>query len=174
MPCNIKFIYKTLEDFNENASQKLSFKVSVDNPYKLNDYKPAYGYLFPEIIKGYDFWGHGDLDIVYGYIRAFLDDELLSKYDFISARHDYTAGCFCLYRNSRKMNSFFMRSKDKCPGSCPHETICQIPVRVTNRGGVGRTNFVNFKFLSNEKNENESCQHRRKAKQNRNEEYYGG
>ena len=112
LPSNVKLIYKTLEDFNTNASQRLGFTVCVNDPYKLNDYKPAYGYLFPEIIKGYDFWGHSDLDVVYGDIRAFLDDELLSKYDFISVRHDYTAGCFCLYRNNKKMNTFFMKSKD--------------------------------------------------------------
>lgn len=102
----------TLEDFNVLASQKLELKVCVDNPYKLNDYKPAYGYLFPEISSGYDFWGHSDLDIVYGDLRAFLREDTLLKYDFISVRHDYTAGCFCLYRNNNKMNTLFMKSKD--------------------------------------------------------------
>ncbi len=111
-PPNVTIIYKTIRDFNAIASKKFGFNVSVDNPYKLNDYKPAYGYLFPGIVKGYDFWGHSDLDIIYGDIRAFLHDKLLAKYDFISVRHDYTAGCFCLYRNTKKMNSFFMRSKD--------------------------------------------------------------
>ena len=37
---------------------------------------------------------------------------MLYAYDFISVRHDYTTGCFALYRNNEKMNTFFMRSKD--------------------------------------------------------------
>jgi len=36
----------------------------------------------------------------------------LNKYDFISIRHDYTSGCFALYRNNTQMNTIFKRSKD--------------------------------------------------------------
>lgn len=111
-PSNVKRIYKTLKDFNTIASQKFGFPVCVDNPYKLNDYKPAYGFLFPEIVEGYDYWAHCDLDIVLGDLRAFFTNELLVQYEFFSVRHDYTAGCFCLYKNSRKVNTIFMRSKD--------------------------------------------------------------
>lgn len=111
-PENVIIIYKTLDEIKLVANEKLGFFVSIDNPYKLNDFKPAYGFLFPEIIKGYDFWGHSDLDIIYGDIREFLNDEMLTQYDFVSLRHDYTTGCFCLYRNNEKINTFFMRSKD--------------------------------------------------------------
>ena len=111
-PQNVKIIYKTLNDIKTSASEKLGFTVNIDYPYKLNDFKPAYGFLFPEIIKGYNFWGHSDLDVIYGDIRKFLTNEMLCIYDFISPRHDYTTGCFCLYRNSEKMNTIFMRSKD--------------------------------------------------------------
>ena len=111
-PENVRIIHKTIEEIKDTAFEKLGFAVSIDSPYKLNDYKPAYGFLFPEIIKSYDFWGHSDLDIVYGDVRAFLPDEMLAEYDFISLRHDYTSGCFCLYRNNQKMNTLFKRSKD--------------------------------------------------------------
>ncbi len=37
---------------------------------------------------------------------------MLETYDFINMRHDYTTGCFALYRNTEKMNTFFMCSKD--------------------------------------------------------------
>ncbi len=111
-PENVIKIHKTLDEIKAIGNEKLGFTISIDNPDKLNDFKPAYGFLFPEIIKGYDFWGHSDLDIIYGDIREFLNDEMLTQYDFISLRHDYTTGCFCLYRNNDKVNSFFMRSKD--------------------------------------------------------------
>lgn len=111
-PENVIIVYKKLDEIKATATKKLGFTVSIDNPYKLNDFKPAYGFLFPEIIEGYDFWGQSDLDIIYGDIREFLNDEMLIQYDFISLRHDYTTGCFALYRNNEKMNTFFMRSKD--------------------------------------------------------------
>ncbi len=111
-PKNVKIIYKTLEEIKSTASKKLGFTVNIDHPYKLCDFKPAYGFLFPEIIKGYDFWGQSDLDIICGDIRSFITDEMLNTYDFISLRHDYTTGCFALYKNNKKMNTFFKRSKD--------------------------------------------------------------
>lgn len=111
-PANVIIVHKTIDDLKAIANEKLGFVVSIDNPYKLNDFKPAYGFIFPEIIEGYDFWGHSDLDIIYGDIREFLNDEMLTLYDFISLRHDYTTGCFCLYRNNQKINTIFMRSKD--------------------------------------------------------------
>lgn len=111
-PENVKIIYKTLKEIKTIASEKLGFTVNIDYPYKLCDFKPAYGFLFHEIIKGYDFWGQSDLDIIYGDIRGFITDEMLDNYDFISLRHDYTTGCFAIYRNNEKMNTFFMRSKD--------------------------------------------------------------
>ena len=114
LPPNVNFINNTIDDIKEVASQKLGFKVNIDHPYKLNDFKPAYGFIFPELIEGYDFWGHSDLDVIYGNIRNFLTNEMLDNYDFISLRHGYTTGCFCLYRNNEILNTYFKRSKDYC------------------------------------------------------------
>lgn len=109
-PENVKIIFKTIEELKIDASVKLGFAVNIDYPYKLCDFKPAYGFLFPEIVQGYDFWGQSDLDIIFGNIRDFLDEDFLAKFDFISIRHDYTSGCFALYRNNNKMNTYFMKS----------------------------------------------------------------
>lgn len=111
-PENVTVIHNTLDEIKAIASKKLGFIISIDHPYKLCDFKPAYGFIFSEIIQGYDFWGYSDLDVIYGNIRGFVNDKMLSTYDFISLRHDYTTGCFALYRNNTKMNRFFMRSKD--------------------------------------------------------------
>lgn len=111
-PDNVKIIHKTITDIKIIAKQKLGFEVNIDYPYKLCDFKPAYGFLFPEITQGYDFWAQSDLDVIFGDIRHFLTEDFLASYDFISMRHDYTTGCFALYRNNEKMNTFFMKSKD--------------------------------------------------------------
>lgn len=111
-PDNLIIVYKTLPDIKKMASEKLGFQVSLDYPFKLNDFKPAYSFLFPEIFQGYDYWGQCDLDLIYGNIRGFLTEEIINSYDYLSMRHDYTTGCFSLYRNSEKMKTFFMKSKD--------------------------------------------------------------
>jgi len=111
-PANIKIVYKTVEEINLTASKKLGFTVNIDNPYKLCDFKPAYGFIFLEIIGKYDFWGHGDIDVIYGNIRDFITDEMLKNYDIISPRPDWVPGCFLLFKNTEKMNTLFMQSKD--------------------------------------------------------------
>jgi len=112
LPQNVRFIRMSMADVAAIASEKLGFEVNILFPYKLCDLKPAYGLIFSDIIKDYDFWGQSDLDIIYGNIRSFITDDMLSAYDFISIRHDYTTGCFALYKNNELMNSFFKRSKD--------------------------------------------------------------
>jgi hypothetical protein len=111
-PNNVKIIYKTIDEIRVTASQKLGFQVAIENAYKLCDFKPTYGFLFSEIVKGYDFWGHGDIDIMYGDIRNFMTKEVLNNHDIISSRHDFITGTFCLFRNNMQMNTFFMQSKD--------------------------------------------------------------
>jgi len=123
-PDNLIIIYKTLADIKKIASEKLGFGVSLDYAFKLNDFKPAYGFLFPKIFEGYSYWGQCDLDIIYGDIRGFLNEKTLNSYDYLSMRHDYTTGCFSLYKNNEKMNTFFMKSKDYRSVLANYESCC--------------------------------------------------
>lgn len=115
IPCkpeNVKIIYKSLDKLKSLVSKKIKVPINIKNPYKLCDFKPAYGFLFPEIIEGYDFWGYADIDVMYGDIRGFMTDELLSQYDVLSSRHDYMAGTFSMFKNEHRTNTLFMRSRD--------------------------------------------------------------
>jgi hypothetical protein len=111
-PKNITFVNRTLEEVVQSASKKFGFTITVGYPYKLCDFKPAYGFMFSEIVENYDFWGHGDIDVIFGRIRNFITDEILNEYDLISVRPDWITGCFLLFRNNQKMNTLFKKSKD--------------------------------------------------------------
>ena len=112
LPPNVQLISYSLEQFKADAVKALGFEVAVESGYKLCDFKPAYGYIFSNFIKDYDFWGYCDIDVILGNIREFMTDELLNEYDIISARHDYLTGCFALYRNNLYMRELFKQSKD--------------------------------------------------------------
>lgn len=111
-PDNVLIYVKTLDEIKTIASVKLGFKVSINEPYKLCDFKPAYGLLFSEVVSGYEFWGHGDIDIIYGNIRNFITRKVLNKHELITARHDFLSGTFTLFKNTPKMNMLFMQSRD--------------------------------------------------------------
>jgi hypothetical protein len=112
VPKNVKLIYLSLIEINQLATKELGFETSILTGYKLCDFKPAYGLIFKEYTKKYDFWGHGDLDVIFGNIRHFITNSILNNYDIISVRHDFLSGQFLLFRNNSTINSIFKKSKD--------------------------------------------------------------
>lgn len=107
LPNNVKIFSCSLADIKNIASNKMGFAVTLDRPYKLCDFKPAYGLLFEEYIKGYDYWGHCDIDLVWGNISGFLEKFQIYNYDKFSDR-----GHFTLYRNTYEINRTFMKEID--------------------------------------------------------------
>jgi len=114
LPGNVKHIYKTINDINLLATEKLGFEINLTSayPYKLSEFKQAYGLIFSELLIGYDFWGQCDIDVIFGNIRDFITNEILENYDLISVRPEWVPGCFFLFKNSLKMNTLFLKGKD--------------------------------------------------------------
>lgn len=115
-PKNVKVNYIEFEDFKKQIQKKFSFPLQIERPYKLCDFRPAYGYIFPEYIRNYDFWGYCDIsDTILGQLRNFFTDENLSQADKI-----LQSGHMTLYRNTKEVNSRFMLKANK---SLPLESI---------------------------------------------------
>lgn len=111
-PKNVTQIKFSLQDFNRLATKKLNLPIDVKVAYKICDFKPAFGVIFEDFIKEYDFWGNTDIDIIFGRIGEFVNDEMLCTYDVISARNDYPTGSFMIYKNEPNINGLFKKSKD--------------------------------------------------------------
>lgn len=92
-------------DFQQLTQQAFDFPVVLDRPYKLCEYKQAYGYILHDYLQGYDFWGFGDLDLVYGDIRAFITDEVLTHKFILGWGH------LSLFRNDDDTNTYFMHQE---------------------------------------------------------------
>lgn len=106
-PSNVRFINTTKTDIELIFKNKFNVNVNLNDPIKLCDLKITYGYIFQEYITNYDFWGICDLDIIWGDIRKFITDDMLSRYEIISSRKDCISGHFTLFANSNKINSLF-------------------------------------------------------------------
>ena len=104
-PSNVQVEYVSLQDVAKLADSKFGFHVKLDEAYKLCDFKPAYGYIFEEYIKEYEFWGHCDIDIILGKISHFLTREILDKYDKF-----FCMGHMIIYRNTYENNRVFMNT----------------------------------------------------------------
>jgi hypothetical protein len=103
---NITFKQMNLQQFNDLASKQIGFRIQKD-VYSQVDLQPAYGEIFKENIKGYDFWGHCDIDLVWGDIRRFITEEILMNFDIVSCRKDFLAGHLTLWRNKSEVNTLF-------------------------------------------------------------------
>ncbi len=108
-PPNVFVTYTTLERLKERFQAHFDFPLMLERPYKLCDYKPLYGHLFADELKGYDFWGHFDPDVIFGRISHFVPDELYQHYDKIFDR-----GHFALYRNIPAVNLLYREQVAEC------------------------------------------------------------
>jgi len=108
-PSNVIVSYTTLDQLKSAFQQHFDFPLALERPYKLCDYKPLYGHLFADYLKGYDFWGHFDPDVIFGRINNFVPDELYQQYDKIFDR-----GYFALYRNTPAVNLVYRERVAHC------------------------------------------------------------
>mgnify|MGYP007122036467 CR=1 FL=1 len=90
-------------DFQQIVQKAFDFPISLDRPYKLCEFKQAYGFILQDYIKEYDLWGYGDLDLVYGDIRTFLTDSVLEHKFLLGWGH------LTLLHNDEDANTYFMK-----------------------------------------------------------------
>ncbi|MDR0563805.1 MAG: hypothetical protein LBG78_02555 [Azoarcus sp.] len=109
LPNNIRIQPIRYEDYLSQVSNKLGIDFRPPNPYKLCDIKPAYGFIHEDVIEKYNFWGFGDIDLVYGKLREYFTEERLQRYDLISNHARRVSGHLCLIRNSPHMNNLFKK-----------------------------------------------------------------
>lgn len=112
-PPNVHVQYTTFKELKERFEKCLKMNIAITKPYKFCDLRPAFGEVFKEECSRYDFWGHCDVDLIFGDIRSFLTDRILDEFDRIS-----TWGHMSLYKNAPYMNNLF-REKNDC---IPHYT----------------------------------------------------
>lgn len=106
-PSNLKVIHTDLARIESLAKERIWEGCVISKPYKICDYKVTYGELFHDYLKEYDFWGHCDVDLIFGDIRKFITEEILDKYDRLEVD-----GPFTLYRNTTEVNSIYRKAGD--------------------------------------------------------------
>lgn len=99
-----------LEGFKKRVKEKLGIDYpGLPGTGKVWDYRCALGLLYEDEIKGYDFWGHTDFDVVFGDVDKWVTDEFLANLDVHSNHDTYVCGCWSLYRNTSRVNNLFMQ-----------------------------------------------------------------
>lgn len=112
---NIFVSHLSKTDFLNRCCECFGFYPSLDTPYKLCDYKVAYGDIFKDRITDYDFWGFFDFDVVFGNISHFLSDKIFETYQNISIW-----GHLSFLKNNQKMRENYKKGTPKSPMNYPN------------------------------------------------------
>ncbi|MGN0142039.1 MAG: DUF6625 family protein [Roseburia sp.] len=101
-PTNVRKIQISFRDFCNKFTEPYGVTDGIAKPYKLCDVRPAFGEILGEYVKGYDYWGYCDEDLVWGDIRHFFTDDILEKHDRILTR-----GHCSVFRNTPEVNAYY-------------------------------------------------------------------
>lgn len=78
VPENVVIVNMTFENLVRRIKETILLtdgkSISCDRPYKLCDFKVAYGHLFRDLFEDYEYWGFYDIDTVWGDIISFIPD----------------------------------------------------------------------------------------------------
>lgn len=108
-PDNVEYHNISFDEYKRVVSDSLQIEFNPDSSYKICDIRPAFGYIHLSVIEGYDFWGFGDLDLIYGDLRAVYNEELLENNDLVSNHATRVSGHLCLIKNNEKMRNLFKK-----------------------------------------------------------------
>ena len=107
-PANVHCSYTTFDEFVQRVQSFFDFPIALKRPYKICDFRAAFGVIFAEELKEYRFWGHCDLDQYFGRIDHFITDDILNIYDKILC-----LGHFTLFRNVPEINNIYLLPDQK-------------------------------------------------------------
>ena len=96
LPSNVKYYYSTPEDFESRVKEKLNIECRLDGRvYKTCDYRPLFGIIYNDYLSEYEYIGQCELDMIFGKLSHFLNDDLLHQYQKL---FDY--GHLTIYKNN--------------------------------------------------------------------------
>lgn len=98
---NIQFYNMNFSDMQKMSLEKLNVDFAISSPYKLCDFRPAYGIIFQNYISNYSYWGFCDCDLIFGNLDPII--KIFDKdYDQILSN-----GHLMFIKNIAYMNNLF-------------------------------------------------------------------
>jgi len=83
LPNNIKVQRCSFAEMQARIRGFFSYSVKIEIPWSLCSFRPAFGEIFARECENYEFWGYGDLDVIYGNLDKYLTDDVFDRYDKI-------------------------------------------------------------------------------------------
>ncbi len=102
-PDNVHCHYCSFGEIRQRLQSFFAFPIALSTPYKLCDFRPAYGMVFEEELRDYRYWGYCDNDVIFGDLEHFLSDAHMENYDKL-----FCLGHLVVFRNTEENNRIFL------------------------------------------------------------------
>ncbi len=115
LPANARHVEMTFDSLRALANSRLRTPVRLHRTRNLCDLKPAYGIVFAEFMRGYEYWAFGDEDVLYGNLDRMLTPHLDGTADVVlpstnpSNMQVKTQGHLTVLRNHPRTNELVFR-----------------------------------------------------------------
>lgn len=108
LPSNVAVETTPLLAYRDRVAARTGVPLAWSDAYKVCDLKPLLGHIHDDRVEGYDYWGFGDIDVIYGNIRAIYTADVL-VHDVISTHEAIVAGHLALVRNTQALRLAYTR-----------------------------------------------------------------
>lgn len=117
-PNNVIYVHMELKEFQDRVKDKLSIEIDFEGrAYKTCDFRPLYGVIFDDYLNDYEYFGQCELDMIFGDLSSFINDELLRKYKKL-----FSYGHLTIYKN----DSFLADNLDvRFGGGCTYRELLE-------------------------------------------------
>lgn len=115
---NIHTVAADAVDISERMQRALGVGLGrMISGHKLCDLRPFAGLIFSDVLRGYDFWGYCDVDMMMGDISRLFTDDFFASVDVFTAHPEICVGHFSVFRNCDRVNRLCLKIdgwKEKC------------------------------------------------------------
>lgn len=102
VPDNVLWVTSSFDAFRTLIKTKLDMEIKLETAYGCCEFRPAFGLIFEDYLKGFDYWGYCDMDMIFGDLEWFFKKYQLEMYDKFHAW-----GHLTLFRNTPENNNRF-------------------------------------------------------------------
>lgn len=97
-----------IDYYRKQFEEKVGMRPAIyENTRKAGDFDPFIGKVFEDQIKGFDYWGHYNLDAVYGRLDRWIPDSFLENLDIFANDPGAICGPFTVYKNTERINKLY-------------------------------------------------------------------
>ncbi|MGY3572150.1 DUF6625 family protein [Vibrio paucivorans] len=109
LPNNFQVLAMSQQALINKIEQTLSIQTNITKPGKLCDFRPAFGDIFSDELRGYSHWATGDIDVIYGDVFHQLPNDW-AQFDTISMLPHWMSGSLSIFKNIAKVNELYKKS----------------------------------------------------------------